>query len=184
VHFFNSEIVVSGDASGRTRFWNIKDGTEAQGSVAGGNFTFSKGASKKQQVGRHVIAADGDLVLVHVMKNGKGSKEGEDAEDAMPVACFRAPAGIDALDCAGDEIAVGCASGDVLHLRAASPNARCGIRKALEAVADALSCDCDGGIVQGCLTGCRRILALCSIEGGVFLGMGSHGLSHGIWSVR
>ena len=119
VEFFNSEIVVSGDASGRTRFWNIKDGTEAQGSVAGGNFTFSKGASKKQHVGRHVIAADGDLVLVHVMKNGKGSKEGEDGEDAMPVAVFRAPAGIDALDCAGDEIAVACASGDVLHLRAA-----------------------------------------------------------------
>ena len=120
MEFFNSEIVVSGDASGRTRFWNIKDGTEAQGSVAGGNFTFSKGASTKQQVvRRHAIAADGDLVLVHVMKNAKGSREGEDAEDAMPVAVFRAPAGIDALDCAGDEIAVGCASGDVLHLRAA-----------------------------------------------------------------
>ena len=113
MEFFNSEIVVSGDASGRTRFWNIKDGTEAQGSVAGGNLTFSKGASKKQHVGRHVIAADGDIVLVHVLKNAKGSREGEDGEDAMPVAW------IDALDCAGDEIAVGCESGDVLHLRAA-----------------------------------------------------------------
>ena len=119
VEFFNSEIVVSGDASGKPRFWNIKDGTEAQASVAGGNFTFSKGASMKQEVGRHVITVDGDMVLVHDMKIAKGSKEGEDAKDALPVAFFRAPAQINVLDCAGDKIAVGCASGDVLHLRAA-----------------------------------------------------------------
>jgi len=119
VEFLNSEIVVSGDGSGKTRFWNIKDGTEAQASVTGGNFTFSKGASTKQEVGRHVITAHGDLVLVHDMKNAEGSKEGEDAKDAMPVALFRAPAQIRAIDCAGDNIAVGCSSGDVLHLRAA-----------------------------------------------------------------
>ena len=120
VEFLDSEIVVSGDGSGKTRFWNIKDGTEVQVSVAGANFSISKGAaSKKQQVGRHVITADGDMVLVHVVKNGKGSKEGEDGKDAMPVGVFRAPAEIDALECAGDEIAVACASGDVLHLRAA-----------------------------------------------------------------
>ena len=116
VEFLNNEIVVSGDDSGKTRFWNIKDGTEAQASVAGGKFTFSKGASTKQEVGRHVITADGDLVFVHDIKNAKGSK---DVKDAMPVAFFRAPAQIKVLDCAGDNIAVGCASGDVLHLRAA-----------------------------------------------------------------
>ena len=114
VEFFNSEIVVSGDDSGKTRFWNIKDGTEAHASAAGNKFTFSKEADrKKQEVGRHVITAHGDLVLVHVTKS---SKEGQ---DAMPVAFFRAPAQIGVLDCAGDKIAVGCESGDVLHLRAA-----------------------------------------------------------------
>ena len=92
VEFLNSEIVVSRDASGKTRFWNIKDGIEAQASVAGGNFTFSKGASGKQQVGRHVITADGDMVLVRDMKNDDGSKDREDAKDAMPVAFFRATA--------------------------------------------------------------------------------------------
>jgi hypothetical protein len=110
---------VSGDGSGNTRFWNIKNGTEVQASVAGDNFTFSKGASKKQEVGRHIITAHGDLVLVHNMKNAKGSKDGEDAKDAMPMAFFRAPAQINVLDCAGDKIAVGCVNGDVLHLCAA-----------------------------------------------------------------
>ena len=119
VEFLNSEIVVSGDDSGKTRFWNTKDGTEAQASVAGGNFTFSKGASTKQEAGRHVITADGDLVLVHDMKNANGSKDGGHAKETMPVAFFHAPAKINVVDCAGDKIAVGCASGDVLHLRAA-----------------------------------------------------------------
>ena len=124
VEFLNSdhEIVVSSDASGKVRFWNIKDWTEAQASVAGGNFTFSKGASTKQEAGRYVITADGDLVLVHDMKNAMSctsSKDGGHAKEAMPVAFFHAPAKINVVDCAGDKIAVGCASGDVLHLRAA-----------------------------------------------------------------
>ena len=50
------------------------------------------------------------------------------------------------------------------------PDARCGIRKALEAVADALACDWGGGIVEGCVTGCCRILALCSSEGRLSFG--------------
>ena len=122
VEFLNGEIVVSGDDSGKTRFWNIKDGTEAQASMAGGEFSFSKGASTKQQVGRHAIAADGDMVLVHDMKNAKDLKDGADGadgEDAMPVAFFRATAEINVIDCSGDAIAVGCTNGDVLQLRAA-----------------------------------------------------------------
>ena len=114
VEFLDSEIVVSGDGSGKTRFWNIKDGTEAQASVAGGGkFSFSKGASTKQQVGRHVITADGDLVLVHELDGAK------DVKGSAAVACFRAPGRISVLDCAGDQIAVGCENGHVLHLRAA-----------------------------------------------------------------
>jgi hypothetical protein len=124
VEFLNSEseMLISGDDSGKTCFWNMKDGTEAQASMAGGEFSFSKGASTKQQVGRHTIAADGDMVLVHGMKNAKGFKDGADGadgEEAMPVAFFRATAQINVIDCSGDEIAVGCTNGDVLHLRAA-----------------------------------------------------------------
>ena len=119
VEFLNSEMVVSGDESGKTRFCNIKDGTEAQASVAGGKFSFSKGASTKQQVGRHVITADGGLVLVHEIDGTKVAKGSAAVEDSAPVAFFRARGKIKVLDCVGDQIAVGCLNGDVLHLRAA-----------------------------------------------------------------
>jgi hypothetical protein len=126
VEFLDSEIVVSGDDSGETRFWNIKDGTEATASMAGRTrhrslrkFSFSKGGSTKQQVGRHVITADGDLVLVHELDGTKGAKGSAAVKDSAAVACFRALANITAVDCTGDQIAVGCVNGDVLHLRAA-----------------------------------------------------------------
>ena len=119
MEFLNSEIVVSGDKSGKTRFWNIKDGTEAQASMAGDKFSFSKGASTKQQVGRHVIAAHGDLVLVHELDGAKNAKGSAAVKESAPVAFFRARGSINVLDCAGDQIAVGCQNGDVLHLRAA-----------------------------------------------------------------
>ena len=119
VEFLNSEIVVSGDESGKTRFWNIKDGTEAQASMAGDKFSFSKVAVTKQQVGRHVITADGDLVLVHELDDAKDVKGLATVKDTAPVAFFRARGNIRALDCAGDQIVVGCDNGEVLHLCAA-----------------------------------------------------------------
>ena len=122
VEFLDSEIVVSGDGSGKTRIWNIEDGTEAQASMAGGKFSFSRGASTKQQVGRHVITANGDLVLVHELHELDGAKDAKGSaavEESAAVACFRAPGRISVLDCAGDQVAVGCEDGDVLHLRAA-----------------------------------------------------------------
>ena len=119
VEFLDSEIVVTGDDSGKTRFWNIKDGTEAQAPVAGGKFSFSKGASTKQQVGRHVITAYDDLVLVHELDGTKDAKGSPAVKKSAPVACFRALSNITAGDCAGDQIAVGCQNGDVLHLRTA-----------------------------------------------------------------
>jgi len=126
VEFLDSEIVVSGDDSGKTRFWNFKDGTEATASMAGRirhrslrKFSFSKGASTKRQVGRHVFTADGDLVLVHELDGTKDAKGSAVVKDSAAVACFRARGNITAVDCAGDQIAVGCENGDVLHLRAA-----------------------------------------------------------------
>ena len=119
MEFLDSEIVVSGDDSGKTRFWNVKGGTEAQASMAGSKFSFSKGASTKQQVGRHVIAADGDLVLVHELDGAKDAKESAAVKDSAAVACFRARGNITAVHCAGDQMAVVCENGQVLHLRAA-----------------------------------------------------------------
>ena len=56
---------------------------------------------------------------MHVMENNKESKDGKDGMDAMPVACFSAPGAIKVLNCAVDEITVGCTNGDALHLHAA-----------------------------------------------------------------
>ena len=84
VEFFNSEILVSGEISGKTRFLNIKDGTEAQASVTGGTFSFSKVPSTKQEVGRHDITTDGDLMVVHEIDSEKN------AEHSVPMAFFLA----------------------------------------------------------------------------------------------
>ena len=108
-------MVVSGDTSSQARFCDIKDGTEAQASMPGGKFSFSKGASTKQQVGRYGITADGDLLLVHELDGANDAKRSAAVKDAAPVACFRARGNIRVLECAGDHIAVGCDNGDVLH---------------------------------------------------------------------
>ena len=42
--------------------------------MAGGTLSFSKVPSAKQEVGRHVITADGDLVLVHELYGAKDAK--------------------------------------------------------------------------------------------------------------
>ena len=88
VEFLNSEVVVSGDGRGKTRFWNIKDGTEAQASMAGDKFSFSKVAVTKQQVGRHLITADGDLVLVHETTISLSRNSTRDTELLRTISCL------------------------------------------------------------------------------------------------
>ena len=118
VEFLNSEIV--DDDSGKKRLWNTKDGTETQASMAGGKFSISNVVtSTKQQVGRHVNTADDDLVLVHELDDAKHAKGSAAVKDSAAVTSFRARGKIRVLDCAGDQIAVRCKNGDVLHLHAA-----------------------------------------------------------------
>ena len=76
-----------------------------------------------------MCTADGDLLLIHRLEDledvfaggagGAGTCKGDTAARA-PVACFRAPSPIVALDCRGAGIALGCQSGGVLLLRAAA----------------------------------------------------------------
>ena len=119
VEFVDDHTLVSADRGGKTKVWNIATGEEKTEALAGSKFTLSKGkGDRKQQVGRYVCTAEGDLLLVHLL-------EGEDDEDdekegaRRPVAFFRAPSSIQALDCQGAEIALGCERGEVLLLRAA-----------------------------------------------------------------
>ena len=115
MEFADQNTLVSADDSGKTKVWNIATGAEITDALAGSKFTLSKQGKDKQQVGRFVCTAEGDLLLVHLLQAEDDAKGGA----RRPVAFFRAPSPIQALDCQGAEIALGCTSGAVLLLRAA-----------------------------------------------------------------
>ena len=111
------------DTSGKTKVWNMATGEEKTEALAGSKFALSKGkGDRKQQVGRYVCTAEGDLLLIHLLADvEEGGDKAAKAAKAVraPVAFFRAPSPIQALDCQGAEIALGCNNGAVLLLRAA-----------------------------------------------------------------
>ena len=115
VEFADDNTLVSADSSGKTKVWNFATGEEKTEALAGSKFTLSKQGNRKQQVGRYVCTAEGDLLLIHLLQAEDDAKGGA----RRPVAFFRAPSPIEALDCQGAEIALGCQSGAVLLLRAA-----------------------------------------------------------------
>ena len=116
VEFANDNTLVSADSSGKTKVWNIATGEEKTEALAGSKFALSKGkGDRKQQVGRFLCTAEGDLLLIYLLQAEDDAKGGA----RRPVAFFRAPSPIEALDCQGAEIALGCQSGAVLLLRAA-----------------------------------------------------------------
>ena len=119
VEFANDNALVSADEDGKTKVWNIATGEEKTEALAGSNFALSKGkGDRKQQVGRFLCTAEGDLLLVHLME-AEDDEDDEKAGARRPVAFFRAPSPILSLDCQGAEIALGCNNGAVLLLRAA-----------------------------------------------------------------
>ena len=124
MEFADDHTLVSADGGGKTRVWNIATGEEKTEALAGSKFALSKQGkdNRKQQVGRFVCAAEGDLLLIHLLADVEegGDKAAKAAKTTRaPVAFFRAPSYIYALDCQGAEIALGCQSGAVLLLRAA-----------------------------------------------------------------
>ena len=117
MEFVDDHTLVSADGDGKTKVWSIATGEEKTEALAGSKFALSKqGKDKvKQQVGRFVCTAEGDLLLINLLQAEDDAKGGA----RRPVAFFRAPSPIVALDCQGAEIALGCQSGAVLLLRAA-----------------------------------------------------------------
>ena len=115
VEFADDHTLVSADGDGKTKVWNIATGEEKTEALAGSKLALSKQGNREQQVGRFVCTAEGDLLLIHLLQAEDDAKGGA----RRPVAFFRAPSPIDALDCQGAEIALGCQSGAVLLLRAA-----------------------------------------------------------------
>ena len=116
VEFADDNTLVSAHDDGKTKVWNIATGEEKTEALAGSKFALSKGkGDRKQQVGRFLCTAEGDLLLIYLLQAEDDAQGG----GRMPVAFFRAPSPIEALDCQGAEIALGCQSGAVLLLRAA-----------------------------------------------------------------
>ena len=111
-------VLVSGDGD-TTHNWDVQSGepVEVAKKVLEGNvFTFSKGSSREQKVGKFRITAEGDILRIFKSEGGVKDKADKDKE---PVAFFRAPAPISTVDTSGEHIAVGCETGEVLLLRAA-----------------------------------------------------------------
>ena len=115
VEFVDDHTLVSADGDGKTKVWNIATGEEKTEALAGSKFALSKQGNREQQVGRFVCTAEGDLLLINLLQAEDDAKGGA----RRPVAFFRAPSPIEALDCQGAEIALGCNNGAVLLLRAA-----------------------------------------------------------------
>ena len=118
VEFSDAGTVVSASHDGTTRFWDVATGEQKE-EMPGEQFTFSKGPSDKQTVGKYVVTKQGDLLLVHLTDAAIASANENAEQNKKPVAFFLAPAPIQTLQCAVDRIAVGCQNGEVLHLRAA-----------------------------------------------------------------
>ena len=120
VEFVDDHTLVSADGDGKTKVWNIATGEEKTEALAGSKFALSKGkGNRKQQVGRFLCTAEGDLLLIHLLSDVEEGGDKAAKTTRAPVAFFRAPSPIQALDCQGAEIALGCQSGAVLLLRAA-----------------------------------------------------------------
>jgi len=118
VEFSDAGTVVSARNDGTMRFWDVATGAQRK-EMPGEQFTFSKGPSDKQMAGNYVVTTQGDLLLVHLTDTAIASANEKSEQNKKPVAFFRAPAPIATLQCAGDNIVVGCQNGEVLHLRAA-----------------------------------------------------------------
>ena len=114
MEFVDTDTVVSSSDDGTTCAWDVATGTP-KADFEGDNFSFTKSRDVKQTVGPYVVTKKGDLVLVHLTHalNNEPTAEAKQA-----VAFFRAPGVVEALECAGDRIAVGCNNGEVLHLQA------------------------------------------------------------------
>ena len=104
--------LVSGGTDG-TRYWDVQSG-EVTSVLEASMFAFSKVSSREEKVGKFLITAEGDILLI--FKSEGGVKDKTD-KDTGPVAFFRAPSPIVTVDTSVSDIAVGCQNGEVLLIK-------------------------------------------------------------------
>jgi len=130
---FAGPNTLASSADGSTKFWDLGTGQETAEAVPEG-FTFPKqSGAQEQRVGCYVVAAKGQTLVIHkapedkapedkaeTAADGKAESESEsDSGTKTPVAFFQCASQIAAFDVAGANVAVCCADGQVLQLRAA-----------------------------------------------------------------
>ena len=127
VKFASEGIVASSSTDGSTKFWNLSTGqeTEKTAEAVPEGFTFpNEGGAKPQRINSYVVAAKGQTLVIHKAPEDKAPEDKvETAADGKagtetPVAFFQCASNIAAFDVAGANVAVGCAGGQVLQLRA------------------------------------------------------------------
>ena len=121
VEFADDGATLVSGGGGTTRYWDVQSGEageEAKRVLEGSSFTFSKGSSREQKVGKFLITAEGDILRILAKFKSEGGVTDKFDKDTVTVAFFRAPAPIQTVDTSGAHIAVGCQNGEVLQLRA------------------------------------------------------------------
>ena len=140
VKFASEGIVASSSADGSTKFWDLGTGqeTEKTAEAVPEGFTFPKeGGTEEKRINSYVVAAKGKTLCifkaadeaetaeaprVEAAEAEAAEAEAAEAEETAAVAFFQCASEIVAFDVSELErshIAVGCADGQVLQLRAA-----------------------------------------------------------------
>ena len=125
---FAGPNTLASSADGSTKFWDLGTGQETAEAVPEG-FTLPKeGGAKEQKINSYVVAAKDQTLVIHKAPEDKAPQDkAETAADGSdgkagtetPVAFFQCASNIAAFDVAGANVAVGCAGGQVLQMRAA-----------------------------------------------------------------
>ena len=132
VKFASEGIVASSSTDGSTKFWDLGTGqeTEKTAEAVPEGFTFPKeGGTEEKRINSYVVAAKGKTLCIFKAADEAETAEAPkveaaeaEAEETAAVAFFQCASEIQAFDVSELErshIAVGCADGQVLQLRAA-----------------------------------------------------------------
>ena len=132
VTFASEGIVASSSTDGSTKFWDLGTGqeTEKTAEAVPEGFTFPKaGGAKEHRINSYVVAAKGKTLCIFKAADEAETAEAPkveaaeaEAEETAAVAFFQCASEIQAFDVSELErshIAVCCADGQVLQLRAA-----------------------------------------------------------------
>ena len=108
-----AQVISCAAGAGEVLVWDIVSGRRVR-QLDGRAFALVEGLSDELKRGRHILTANGSMLLIY--ECGKEQQHGEDG--AVPVACFRAPQTIWSVQCFGAAICVGCSEGAVCILSA------------------------------------------------------------------